>query len=66
MQLIEINKAKNFQHSFGHLKDWDKLQVLFILATCSNCSITIYVKIPLFRFFEKANKVQLKMININY
>ena len=43
-----------------------KFQVLFILATCSNYSITKYVKIPLFRFFEKLNKKQLKMVNVNY
>ena len=44
----------------------DKVQVLFNLATCSNYSITSYVKIPVFHFFEKVNKRQLKMVNVNY
>ena len=33
-----------------------KLQVLFLLETCSNYSITNYAKIPLFPFLEKVNK----------
>ena len=33
-----------------------KFQVLFLLETCSNYSITNYAKIPLFPFFEKVNK----------
>ena len=37
-----------------------KFQVLFNLTTCSNYSITSYVKIPVFHFFEKMNKGQLK------
>ena len=42
-------------------------QVLFILATCSNNSITNYVKIPALHFFEKVNKGHLKMVNVvNY
>ena len=41
-------------------------QVLFNLATCSNSSITNYVRIPVFHFFERVNKGQLKMLNANY
>ena len=61
-QLIDINKGNSFQESFGGLR----LQVLFNLATCFNYSVTNYVKIPVFHFFEKANKGQLKMENANY
>ena len=43
-----------------------KFQVLFNLATGSNYSVTDYVKIPAFNFFEKVNKGQLKMVNANY
>ena len=38
----------------------------FNLPTCSNYSITNYVKIPVFHFFEKVNKGQLKMVNVNH
>ena len=41
-------------------------QVLLDLATCSNYSITNYVKIPVFDFFEKVNQRHLKMVNVNY
>ena len=43
-----------------------KFQVLFDLATCCNYSITNYVKIPLFIFLEKVDKVHLKMVNVDY
>ena len=42
-----------------------RFQVLFNLATCSNYSITNYVKIPVSHFFENMNN-QLKMVNVNY
>ena len=31
-----------------------------------NYSITNYVRIPVFHFFEKVNKGQLKMVNVNH
>ena len=43
-----------------------KFQVLFNLRTCSNYSITNYVKIPMSHFFEKVDKGELKMVNVNY
>ena len=43
-----------------------KFQVLFNLATCCNYLITSYVKIPVFHFFEKVKKRQLKMLNVTY
>ena len=43
-----------------------KFQALFNLAVCSNYSITNYVKIPVYHFFEKLNKAQLKIVNVNY
>ena len=35
-------------------------------ATCPNYSITRYAKIPVFHFFEKVNKGQLKMVFFNH
>ena len=43
-----------------------KLQALFNLATCSNHSITCYVKFLVFHFYERANKGEFKMVNIIY
>ena len=43
-----------------------KFQVLFNLTTFSDYPITSYVKIPVFHFFEKVNKGQLKMVNVKY
>ena len=43
-----------------------KVQVLFNLATCSNYSITHYVTILVFTFFEKVNKEHVKMVSVNY
>ena len=42
-----------------------KFQILFNLANYSNYSITSYVKILVFHFFEKMNK-NLKMANVNF
>ena len=47
-------------------RTWAKSQALFNLATCSNYSITNYVKFPVFHFFERLNKEELKMLNVNY
>ena len=44
----------------------DKFEIFFSLAMCSNYWITKYVKIPVFHFFEKVNKGQLKIVNLNY
>ena len=65
--LIDISKHNNFEESYEQFW-WTraKFQVLFNLATCSNHSITNCVKIPVFPFFEKVNKGQLKMVNVNY
>ena len=41
-------------------------QVLFNLATCSNYSITNYIKIPLFNFIEKVNKGHFEMVNVTW
>ena len=43
-----------------------KFQSLFNLATYFNHSITNYVKSPVFDFFEKVIKGELKMVNVNY
>ena len=41
-----------------------KFQVLLNLPTSSNYSVTNYVKIPVFYYFEKVNKGHLKMENV--
>ena len=43
-----------------------KFQALFNLATCSNYSITNYVKFAVIVFFESVNNRELKKVNINY
>ena len=43
-----------------------KFQALFNLATCSNYSVTNCVKFPVFPFFERVNKGELKMVNISF
>ena len=43
-----------------------RFQVLFSLATFPNYSLIKYVKIPVFHFFEKVNKRQLKMVYVNH
>ena len=50
-------------HSMS-MKNEANFQVLFNLATSSNYSITSYVKIPVFHFFEKVNEGQLKISTI--
>ena len=42
-----------------------RFQALFNLTTCPNYS-TKYPKIPVFRFFEKVHKGQLKMIYVSH
>ena len=60
---IYICKGNNFQKSFQQFGGLGLgFQVLFHLATCSNYSVTNYVKISAFHFFEKVNKGQLKMV----
>ena len=41
-------------------------QALFSLTTSFNYSKTNYVDFPVFQFFKKVNKGQLKMVNVNY
>ena len=43
-----------------------KFQALFNLATCSNYSITNYVKFAVIVYFESVNNRELKKVNINY
>ena len=42
-----------------------RFKVLFNLVTCPNYSITNYVKISVFHFFEKVNKGHLKIVKFN-
>ena len=43
-----------------------EFQALTKLATCSNYLLTNYVKFSVFHSFEKVNKGELKIANINY
>ena len=43
-----------------------KYQVLYNLETCYNYSVTNYVKVPVFHFFEKVNNGHLKIVSANY
>ena len=67
-QTWSIDRYKQLQYfseSFWTIwKTGAKLQTLFNLATCSNYSMTNYVKFPVFHFFEGVNKRELKMVNI--
>ena len=45
---------------------WAKFQALFSSTTCSIHSINNYTKFPEFHFFERVNKGELKIVNINY
>ena len=56
-----------FSETFWKIsKTGAKFQALFNLATCSNNSITNYVKIPVFHFFQKVNKGTIKNGRGNY
>ena len=61
---IDRYKQRNivFRNLLHNFKDWGFSN----LATCSNYSITSYVKISVFHFFEKVNKGQLKLVNVNH
>ena len=53
-QLIDISKDNNFYESFEQFGGAvATLQFLFNLATCSNYSITNYIKNPLFHFLKR-------------
>ena len=43
-----------------------RIGVFFNLASCSNYSISHYVKIPVDHIFEKVNKGQLNIVNVDY
>ena len=60
------NQGQSFSGIFWTIwKTGAQFQVLFNLATCSNYSITSYVKIPVLHFFDEVNKRSLKMVNVN-
>ena len=64
--LIDRWKANNIQESFEHGGLGLSCKSFFNLATCSNYSITSYVPVFHFFFFEKVYKGHLKMLNDNY
>ena len=41
-------------------------QAFFNLATCSNYSVTSYVKFLVFHYFERVNKGESNVVNMNY
>ena len=56
-QMIDMTKENIFSDIFQTIwRTGAKFEALFKLATCSNYSITNYVKFPMFYFFEKENK----------
>ena len=67
-QTWSIDRYKQLQYfseSFWTIwRTGAKLQALFNLVTCSNYSMTNYVKFPVFHFVERVNKRELKMVNI--
>ena len=55
---IYISKGNSFQESFEQFGGLALSSTFFFsLATCSNYSITSYVKIPVFHIFKKVIKV---------
>ena len=68
-QTWPIDRDKQGQKSSGIIwtiwRTGAKFQVLFHIVSCSHYLITNHLKVPRFDFFEKANKVQLKMVNVN-
>ena len=65
-QLINPPNLVNWTIFWTIWRTGAKFQALFKLATCSNCSITNYVKFTMFHFLEKVNKRELKMVYIDY
>ena len=67
-QTWSIDRYKQLQYFSGSFwtiwRTGAKLQALFNLVTCSNYSMTNYVKFPVFHFVERVNKRELKMVNI--
>ena len=62
MGILPLKRLPPLQNdNFSKWRTRAKFQILFNLATCSNYSITNYVKIPVFDFFfEKVNNGHLK------
>ena len=66
-QLIDISKDNILESLEQSLRGLELSSGSFCnLDTCSNYSITSYVKILVFHFFEKVNKGSWKMLNVNY
>ena len=69
-QTWPIDRYKQAQYfsqiSWAIWKTGAKFQAPFNLATCTNYSVTNYVKFPVFHFFERVNKGEFKMLNINF
>ena len=64
--MIYIRKDNHFQESFKKIR-WAraKFQFPFNLVTCTDYSIINYIMILVFHIFEKVNKGDLKMVNVN-
>ena len=66
-QLTDICKGNNCQESFEQFGGLElSSSSRSNSAICYNYSITNYVKIPVVHFLENVNKVQLKLVNLNY
>ena len=78
--LLNYNSLKQQTWSIGRYKQGQYISEIFWmiwrtgakfktfsnLVTCFNYSINNHVKFPLFHFFQRMNKGELKMVNINY
>ena len=62
-QLTDVSKGNILLIFWTIWRTGAKFQALFNLAACSNYSTTNYVKFPV---FQRVNKGELKMVNINY
>ena len=61
-----VNRGNIFKIFWAIWRTGAKFQTHFNLATSFNYSRTNYAKFPVFNFFERANKGEFKMVNINY
>ena len=69
-QTWSIDRYKQGQYFFLEYFEWFgglglSFGSFFNLATCSNYSITNYVKFPVVQFFEIVNKGESKMVIVN-
>ena len=69
-QTWPVDRYKQGQYFSGILwtiwRSGLNFHVLFNLPTCSNYTITSYIMISVFHFFEEVNKGHFKLLNVCY